>query len=77
MKEIAKELKRKRIMMGLRKYQVAEKAGITKNSMVNIEKGRCISYKSLKAVCKVLNLKIELIDNDYEKRSEIEENTIE
>lgn len=77
MKEIAKELKRKRIMMGLRKYQVAEKAGITKNSMVNIEKGRCISYKSLKAVCKVLNLKIELIDNDDEKRSKIEENTIE
>lgn len=61
MDKIAYSLKKRRRELGYTKLYVAKKAGITPNSMVNIEHGRCCSLKSLLAICDVLKLRLELV----------------
>lgn len=63
MDKIAYSLKKRRKELGYTKTYVAQKAGITQNSMVNIEHGKTCSVKSLLAICDVLKLRIELVED--------------
>ncbi len=64
MERIAYCLKKRRKELGFTKSYVAEKAGITQNSMVNIEHGKLCSVRSLLAICEVLKLRIDIVAND-------------
>ena len=55
------ELKHRRIALGMTQREVAEKAGMTPQSIIEIEKGRRgISLETLERLCRVLDLKIKL-----------------
>lgn len=70
MDKIIYSLKKRRKELGYSKLYVAQKAGITPNSMVNIEHGKCCSLKSLLAICDVLKLRLELVSVDLSITSE-------
>lgn len=70
MDRIIYSLKKRRKELGYSKLYVAQKAGITPNSMVNIEHGKCCSLKSLLAICDVLKLRLELVSVDLSITSE-------
>ena len=64
MERIAYCLKKRRKELGYTKSYVAEMAGITQNSMVNIEHGKLCSVRSLLAICEVLKLRIDIVANN-------------
>lgn len=58
---IGELLKARRLALGMTQREVAEKAKMQSNSIINIEKGRRgISVQLLERLCKVLELKIKL-----------------
>lgn len=75
------ELKHRRIALGMTQREVAEKAGMTPQSIIEIEKGRRgMSLETLERLCKVLEIKINLKamktkKDDFlkEKKEKIEE----
>ncbi|MBP3353167.1 MAG: helix-turn-helix transcriptional regulator [Bacteroidales bacterium] len=73
MDRIIYNLKKRRKELGYTKLYVAQKAGITPNSMVNIEHGKCCSLKSLLAICDVLKLRLELVSIDLSITSDIDD----
>ena len=60
--EMHQIIKERRLDMGLSQKQVAEKANLTFQTVLSIEKGRSATIDSLKAILKALDLKIQLVD---------------
>ena len=57
---VGERIKERRREWGLTQQQVAEKAKITYQSVLNAESGKSCTLETLRKICGVLDLKIEL-----------------
>ena len=57
---IGERIKEKRKELGLTQQQVADKVGITDQSVLNAESGKSCTLETLKKICSALELTIEL-----------------
>lgn len=62
MKHIGEIIKSKRKSMGYSLEDVGARAGLSFKTVLAIEHGKAISMLSLWAICKVLNLKVNISD---------------
>lgn len=58
--EIGERIKERRKELGLSQQQVAERAEMTYQSVLNAESGKSCTLETLKKICKALDLTIEL-----------------
>ena len=62
--EIGKKLKELRLKRGMRQYEVAEKIGMSRSAISNIEKGhRSVTVKTLHNFCELYNINISFFDD--------------
>lgn len=60
-KEIGELIKKKRLELGLSQSMVGEKAGVTYQTIINIEKGSKSSLQSILNILDVLGMKIDIL----------------
>ena len=58
--EIGERIKERRKELGMSQQQVAEKAEMTYQSVLNAKSGKSCTLETLKKICKALDLTIEL-----------------
>lgn len=66
MKHIGEIIRNKRLSMGYSLEDVSSRAGLSFKTVFSIEHGKAISMLSLWAICRVLNLKVNINDIDME-----------
>lgn len=65
---IGEKIRMKRESMELSQKELAEKVGLTNTSVSNIEKDAPCNLQSLQRICEVLNIRIELVDFNEERK---------
>ena len=58
--EVGERIKEKRKELNLTQQEVADKAGMTYQSVLNAERGKGCTLETLRKICGVLDLRIEL-----------------
>ncbi len=58
--EIGERIKEKRLELGISQRAVAEKCGLSYQSVLNAEQGRSCTFETIKKICDALGLEIEL-----------------
>lgn len=75
MNEIANKIKETRLGLKMSQSELSSLSGVTKTTIYNIETGRqSCSTQCLLKLCKVLNLKIKIIENE---KSSIETHSVD